>query len=69
MNKKVLFLKRRRQLLIDIINELINDKIYTEIALAKKLWTYRQRINWLRKWGVLILPDEVESYLTIIWIK
>ena len=66
MTKQIKFLKRRRELLIDTLNEYIEDKIYTESAIAEILWTYRQRINTVRKWKAVILPDEVEKYLNLL---
>jgi len=37
MSKKVKWLKRRKQTLLDIIEELLSSKVYTVTALAKEL--------------------------------
>jgi len=63
MSKKVKWLKRRKQTLLDIIEELLSSKVYTVTALAKELWTYRQRLNSIRNGTARVMPDEVEKLL------
>jgi len=64
------FLKGRRKLLIDTLNELVEQGFYNDSTLATKFWTYRQRISDIRKekkW-LILRADTIEKYLKIIWV-
>ena len=64
------FLKGRRKLLIDTLNELVEQGFHNDSTLSTELWTYRKRISDIRKekkW-LILRADTIEKYLKIIWV-
>jgi hypothetical protein len=58
-------LKKRKALLVDTLNELVEEWHATDTSLAIFLWIYRQKLAKIRK-GWKTSPEDVENYLSLL---
>lgn len=61
-------LNKRKTLLVEILNELVDEWHATDTSLAITLWIYRQKVANIRK-GWKISPEDVEEYLNILKVR